>query len=162
MKILVLSDSHGNCDKMKQAVEAEAPDIVFHLGDHSSDAQALMGEYPTLPIISVRGNCDRTERNAPESVETVYDGISILAVHGHLYDVKRSLLRLYFAAKEKAVRVVLFGHTHYPYCEEEDGIWLMNPGSCGRGLVTSYGLIDITSGIVKCYLRSTDERSMIL
>lgn len=162
MKILVLSDSHGNCDKMRQAIEKEKPDHVFHLGDHSDDAQILRREYPTLPIVSVRGNCDWADRITQESAQGVYDGVSIWAVHGHLFGVKSGLLRLYLAAKEKAARVVLFGHTHCPYCEERDGIWLMNPGSCAYGTVTNYGLIEISDGHSRCYLSSINERSKAL
>lgn len=33
MRILVLSDSHGNVDNMARAVELTAPDRVLHLGD---------------------------------------------------------------------------------------------------------------------------------
>ena len=39
--------------------------------------------------------------------------------------------------------IALFGHTHVPYCQQEaDGLWVMNPGSCGYG-GGSAGLIEI-------------------
>ena len=31
-------------------------------------------------------------------------------------------------------QAALFGHTHSALCVQEDGLWLLNPGSCG-----SYG-----------------------
>lgn len=37
MRILVLSDSHGNVDNMARAVELTAPDRVLHLGDCQRD-----------------------------------------------------------------------------------------------------------------------------
>ena len=40
MKVLVLSDSHGNIFNMIQAVEREAPRMVFHLGDCWRDGVA--------------------------------------------------------------------------------------------------------------------------
>lgn len=159
MKILVLSDSHGNCDNMRRAIELEQPDHVFHLGDHSDDVRILRREYPMLPIASVRGNCDWTDKTTPDSVQAVLDGVSIWAVHGHLYGVKGGLLRFSYAAKEKAVRVALFGHTHCPYCEEHDGIWFLNPGSCAYGIVVNYGIIETSCGEVRCLSRSFNERS---
>ena len=41
MRILVLSDSHGNVDNMARAVELTAPDRVLHLGDCQRDLTAL-------------------------------------------------------------------------------------------------------------------------
>ncbi len=67
-------------------------------------------------------------------------------VHGHQYGVKMSLQSLYYRAKEKEADIVLFGHTHVPCCEQEDGIWLINPGSPSRPRLAgkgSYALIDI-------------------
>ena len=43
MKILVLSDSHGNISNMEEAVEWEKPDMSLHLGDCCWDA-ARLGE----------------------------------------------------------------------------------------------------------------------
>ena len=50
MRILVLSDSHGNVDNMARAVELTAPDRVLHLGDCQRDLTALRGRFPALPI----------------------------------------------------------------------------------------------------------------
>ena len=41
MRILVLSDSHGNVDNMARAVELTAPDRVLHLGDCQRDLTVL-------------------------------------------------------------------------------------------------------------------------
>ena len=49
MRILVLSDSHGNVDNMARAVELTAPDRVLHLGDCQRDLTALRARFPALP-----------------------------------------------------------------------------------------------------------------
>ena len=41
MKILVLSDSHGNISNMEAAVEREQPRMILHLGDCWRDAERL-------------------------------------------------------------------------------------------------------------------------
>jgi len=158
VKILVLSDSHGRCEYMHQAIKTEKPDCVIHLGDHAGDAERLFEQYPYLPVLSVRGNCDYMDHTTPECRECMFDGVRVLMVHGHTYGVKNGLLRLYMAAKEKAVHVALFGHTHCAFCENKDGIWLMNPGTCGAFSCKTYGVVEITNGQAVCCVRSSNER----
>lgn len=54
MRILVLSDSHGNVDNMARAVKLTAPDRVLHLGDCQRDLTALRARFPALPMEGVR------------------------------------------------------------------------------------------------------------
>ena len=149
MKILVLSDSHREENYLLSAVQREKPDAIIHLGDHASDALAIEREYPRLPLCTVRGNCDRDAADVQEEAVLAWEGVKIFATHGHRYHVKSSLLALYYTAVQKGVQVVLFGHTHIPYCEESDGMWMLNPGACGR-LFPSYGIIEIKNGTVQC------------
>ena len=37
-----------------------------------------------------------------------------------------------------------------PYCEQVDGLWMLNPGSCG-GRGATYGVISLENGEVMCY-----------
>ena len=53
MKILVLSDSHGNVENMIRAVERESPRAIFHLGDCWRDGQRL--RQLRLPLPGGRG-----------------------------------------------------------------------------------------------------------
>ena len=66
MKILVLSDSHGNIDNMIRAVERESPRAIFHLGDCWRDGQRLHQRFPGIPFEQVPGNCDRSEEHTSE------------------------------------------------------------------------------------------------
>lgn len=134
---------------MLRAVEQEKPDAVIHLGDHASDAEILLREYPYLPVCRVRGNCDRYEYDVQDEAVIEWEGVKILVTHGHRYHVKSGLLTLCYAAIQSGAQVALFGHTHIPYCEESDGLWLLNPGACGR-LFPSYGIIEIKNGTVRC------------
>ena len=152
MKILVLSDSHRAQQPMLDAVRRERPDAIIHLGDHASDAQELSAEYPLLPLSVVRGNCDLFEDSVPETVLMNWEGVRIFATHGHRYGVKSGLLRLQYAAREKEAQVALFGHTHCAYCEELDGLWLLNPGACG-GSRPTYGVVTIRDGTIECCVK---------
>ena len=55
MKILVLSDSHGNISNMEAAVEREQPRMILHLGDCWRDAERLAERYPDIPMEHVPG-----------------------------------------------------------------------------------------------------------
>lgn len=156
MKILVLSDSHQTMKYMLAAIEKERPQYIIHLGDHTKDADQLKAMFPMLPILSIRGNCDY-DFTAQEQVLSIYDGVRVLSVHGHRYGVKSGLLRYSLAAKECEADVALFGHTHHAVCEFYDGLWMMNPGSCGYCAAPSYGLIEILDGKVECSIKRIDD-----
>ena len=57
---------------------------------------------------------------------------------------------LSLAAQEAGADVVLFGHTHVPYCSCEGGRWFLNPGSCGQSAQPTYGIIELTDGALAC------------
>lgn len=123
-KALILSDTHGLVEEVKQVVERVGADTVFHCGDIEVDAHA----DPFLDMKLVRGNND-FDIKIPNDLHYVWQGIPILMTHGHLYGVNYSLLRLKYRAEAAQVRLVLFGHTHYPLSEEEDSLIFINPGS---------------------------------
>ena len=144
MKILVLSDSHGAVDCLEAAVEREKPDFILHLGDHIRDAQKLQQRYFYIPQAAVVGNCDFGAPGPAQYID-LWDGVRIFACHGHRYNVKQSLLPLYYAAQEQGADVCLFGHTHRALCETEHGILLLNPGACG-GRQPRYAVLTIENG----------------
>lgn len=151
MKLLIFSDSHGTLEHMAAAVRREHPQTVIHLGDHADDAHRLQQDFPTLPLCVVRGNCDRFSQE-PEAALLHFGGKRIFAVHGHRFGVKESLLRLRYGGLEREADVILFGHTHTALCQEENGLWMLNPGACG-GRYPSYGVIEIENGEIKCAVK---------
>ena len=150
MKILVFSDSHGYIDHMTQAVELHNPDHILHLGDHLRDAESLAALFPHIPLDCVPGNCDFSLQE-PLEKRLDFEGFSLLICHGHTLRVKESYQIARYTGLERGVGAVLFGHTHEAHCvREEDGLWVLNPGSCGYG-GGSAGLIEIQNGrIVDC------------
>lgn len=136
---------------MQEAIDREHPDHVIHLGDHTRDAEELQRLYPMLPVLSVRGNCDH-DMSCRELAVTEIGGFRFFAAHGHRYGVKQGLLAFELAAREASADVALFGHTHHGVCEEYNGLWLMNPGSCGSSARPSYGIVEIKNGSLSCRL----------
>lgn len=153
MKILVLSDSHASLYFMRKCVEQLRPDAIVHLGDYFSDGQTLREENPTLDFYAVPGNCDRYRLGIPEAQTKleIIGGAKIMLTHGHLHHVKMTLAPLMADARAMGAQAVLFGHTHEAYCHrEEDGLWVLNPGSCGYG-GGSAGILNVQDGkILSC------------
>lgn len=46
-----------------------------------------------------------------------------------MYGVSLSTCQLEEEARSRQVQVVMFGHTHYPYLDEEEDLTVLNPGS---------------------------------
>ncbi len=128
MKIAVISDTHRHLYSLNQVVKLiQDSDMAIHLGDNVEDTAIIKDNYKG-EILSVRGNCDFTSFVPVERFEEIA-GKKILITHGHKYDVKYSLLKLKYRAKELRADIVLFGHTHISTEFYEDGILFINPGS---------------------------------
>lgn len=144
MKLLILSDSHRNIQNMVQAVRLEKPDLIIHLGDHYQDAMELKRLFPDIPLEAVSGNCDFNCEVSEKQI--IIQGKRIFLCHGHNQHVKSGLLNLEYAAREKQADIVLFGHTHRIFCEHNNHLAMLNPGSIGEPRYPgkpSYGLIFI-------------------
>lgn len=155
MKILVLSDSHSALSFMRNCIDSIKPDRVIHLGDYYDDACAIAEEYPHIPLFQVSGNCDRYR--CPPFVQEVLaqkiDGVYFYLTHGHRHMVKQRLDMLIRDARKCKAAAALYGHTHIADIHrEEDGLWVINPGSCGY-YGGSAALIETNNGnIVNCRL----------
>ena len=148
MRILVVSDTHGNDAGLRRALLAQPKaEVVIHLGDGEEEVQRARGSFPEKMFLQVRGNCDWGS-SLPVVGEYTVDGVKIFYTHGHLYGVKSGFYTLECAAREKKAQVALFGHTHNAFADYADGLHLLNPGSLS-GWEPSYGTVDITpQGIV--------------
>lgn len=148
MKILVLSDSHSGLGFMRYCVGKVKPDAVIHLGDYYDDGETIAEEFPHIRMHQVPGNCDKYRSVAWHEETLVYPvcGVKLYMTHGHLHRVKLGIWQLLKSARERDVQAVLFGHTHEALCyQEEDGLWVLNPGSCGS-FGGSCGVIETENG----------------
>jgi uncharacterized protein len=130
--IAVISDTHmpkgrrrlpGEC--VGKIREAEA---LIHAGDFS--AAAVLADLRELcpVVLGVHGNVDDAElrRELPQSIEVEIGGHTLAAVHDS-GPAKGRLARM--RASFPAADAVVFGHSHLPLHEEEDGFQIFNPGS---------------------------------
>ena len=142
MKILVLSDSHGNLENMIQAVEKETPRMILHRGDCWRDGERLHEHFPDIPFHQVPGNCDFRPTEPAEQLLFLEDK-RVLICHGHTYGVKQSLLTAGYAAEEQNLDLFLFGHTHRPLVDKRGKTLFLNPGSIGDYYNSYYGIITL-------------------
>ena len=144
MKLLIFSDSHGNEQAMRRALEAhpDATGVVF-LGDGAAEAFRLSEETPAVAWHIVCGNCD-VDRRAPRCDVLSFGGHAVYFTHGHAEHVKSDLLRLSLATLERECEAAFYGHTHVPDTSFYNGVQLFNPGSIGQN--GAYGTAEIRNG----------------
>ena len=151
MRILVVSDSHGNYTALSQTVRREKPDRVLHLGDGGSELEKLAAARPELPLCCVRGNCDWGS-DLPVSTTLDLAGHRLFLTHGHEYGVRMSLDRLLLAAQLAGAEAALYGHTHVQHYEVRQGMTVLNPGSIGQS--GAYAVLEITDAGLSCELKT--------
>ena len=139
MKILIVSDIHGNYNNMKKVIENEKQfDYFFLLGDilwgpdiegYQPDKLAeLLNEYANK-IFYVRGNCDVSRMQLLDFyMEKDYmvipiDHLSFFLTHGHSYH------EYHLPDLDLDFDVYIQGHTHIPVMEKKREKIYLNPGS---------------------------------
>jgi len=143
MKILVISDTHGNHLTPLQIFKETGAEMLIHLGDDIEDA-ATLELIIDRPVIKVPGNCDLGAQEPRELLNKIADRLFFIT-HGDQYQVKNSLNRLVEKAKGLKAAVALFGHTHKPLIQKQDGVLLINPGALMAGSDSkSYALLTLT------------------
>ncbi len=152
MKLIIISDTHLRVDKLIQRIrEIENVDMILHLGDMVGDSDKISRRLGKNAV-EVRGNCDMVGDRIPLTRQLIWQNRKILMTHGHEYNVKSSLNRLYYKALETQSDIVLFGHTHKPMKETLEGILFFNPGSANyprEGSLPSFGIISIKNGQIQ-------------
>lgn len=155
MKVLVISDTHGNIENAKSVLNQVIPEgvkTVLHCGDYISDARLIEKFYPQVEVYGVYGNCDVGFGGAYSEVITL-EGVSIYMSHGHKYGVKwGDYDEVAIDAIAHEATVAICGHSHEAYLKKNQGILIMNPGSLTLprdSRYPSYGILELEDGQVK-------------
>ncbi len=103
----------------------EKADLILHAGD-LMDPTLLDTLAVYAPVKAVRGNLDPPDSRLPEKLEFEFGGVRIAMTHDSgPKKGRRNRMRRRFPE----ARVVVFGHSHIPWLEDEGGLLLLNPGS---------------------------------
>ena len=146
MKILLVSDSHGNNEALNMLLnQYPNMDLYLHCGDSESD------EYSLYPYRSVMGNCDLAW-DFPQYliVPTPYGNMFIQ----HKPIPNSDLLRA------NQIKIFAYGHTHVRKYSEESGIICINPGSISFARDKydgSYALLEINQEKVEVEFHTLEE-----
>ena len=161
MKLMIASDLHGSVactERLLRRMDEENPKKLVLLGDllYHGSRNVLPMRYDTARVAEllnarrsslfcVRGNCDSEVDQMMLEIPILADyallseGTRLLfATHGHHFnpDTLPPLQR---------GSVLLYGHTHVPSWEVQDGIYCINPGSVSMpkgGSDRSYLVLD--------------------
>jgi len=152
MRILVMSDSHGNTPLALQACDMAGDiDALFHLGDGAEDA-AILAHALDVKVVHVAGNCDHGSAS-PRELLVECEGKKLLLMHGDACGVKSGMGMLEKRAREAGVDAVLFGHTHRATVTILSGILAVNPGTLMRSAQQkSFAILEITPAGISAQL----------
>ena len=131
MKYLIISDTHSSTYYLNKVLEKVGHiDGLFHMGDFDG-LQESIKETVDCDTYMVRGNNDFFS-NLERELLVELGPYRIFMTHGHKYGVNYGLDRIVRVGQEMAANIVMFGHTHRPLITEQDGIYIINPGSISQ------------------------------
>ena len=119
-------------------------DRIIHAGDVGS-AEILEQLAGIAPVTAIRGNVDKAAwaRRLPETEVVEAGGVSIYVLH--------DLGTLDLKPSAAGFSVVIYGHSHVPKQETQDGVLYFNPGSSGPrrfALPVTVGRLRVDGGLV--------------
>jgi putative phosphoesterase len=148
MSIGLISDTHGSLSAWKSSMAHGLADcnLIIHCGDllyhgprnplpddHNPKVLAESINELSIPIHICKGNCDASIDQVlidcpiqDPAVVVRIGRFSIFAHHGHAVS-DADLDRF---CKMSKINVVVSGHTHVRHFSNENGILIINPGSC--------------------------------
>lgn len=140
MKIVVISDTHGDRERMERVLRAQPDaDAYLHAGDSELTSDAL------FPFIGVRGNCDWLS-DLPETITIPTPYGNLYMTHGH-----HGVLRTDSELKRLNARIFVSGHTHVHGVTIRENGYFFNPGSLARprdGENGTYLVLNVTEDAV--------------
>ncbi|MFG6368675.1 MAG: metallophosphatase family protein [Lachnospiraceae bacterium] len=119
-KIAIISDTHGML--RPEVLEIlETCEAILHGGDFNSQ-QILDALKEIAPVYVVRGNNDKAwAKNLQKELDITLYGVRIYMVH----DKQHRRKELY------GIDLFVYGHSHKYEEKIIDGVFYLNPGSCG-------------------------------
>lgn len=156
-RLLIVSDTHGEVIRLSDLMKKYEGryDVLVHLGDRVMDFFAV-SEIPPASVV-VKGNMETAGPGSESPNDWIgeWDGVKVLATHGHRYSVHSTMVFLMREAKRLDSALVLFGHTHERFDETRDSIRYFNPGAFKSGDY-GYAVLDKGNILEICHDRLTD------
>ncbi len=120
MKIVVISDTHGDFYELKRvAMRENGADLFLHAGDVES-----FGGEEIRPFAAVKGNCDYGMSKFPNEYWYMTPYGKLYMKH-HPILLKEEVQRL----QEAHVKIFIHGHTHIKEARKIGDLYIFCPGS---------------------------------
>lgn len=136
MKILVISDIHGDINSLNKILDYEQFDYIFVLGDLGNDLVINRLNDMKGILTCVKGNCDYINNlfETPKFKYIELDNKKFVLTHGDLFN--ENILEV--------KQIYIQGHTHKSMIKILNNKYYLNPGSISlpRDNTKSYILID--------------------
>lgn len=138
MKLLIVSDIHGDYESLEKVIKEESFDRLVVLGDIPSysydydevnEILELLSKYKNK-LVLIKGNCDYFVNYdayglyAHDEISLTFNKHIVTFTHGHLYN--KGFLPKYHGD------IFISGHSHKPLLIKEKDIIYANPGSIGN------------------------------
>ena len=128
MRVLIVSDTHGRHGGLDRALqEAGNIDMLIHLGDVEG-GETYIDAVADCEKHIIRGNNDFFSE-LPREEEFYIGSHKVFITHGHAYYVSLDPEYIREEGKARGAEIVMFGHKHRPFFEDDNGIIVLNPGS---------------------------------
>lgn len=127
MKIGIISDTHDYLDPKIPGL-FKGVDHILHAGDVGTPWITFELEQ-IAPVTAVIGNTD--QGLSLKETEVIELGGRRFLLH-HIVDPRELSPALQQRIQQARPDVVVFGHTHKPFCENLGGILFFNPGYAGK------------------------------
>ena len=143
MKIVVVSDTHGDISALKRVCMLESDaDLYLHAGDIAAPPESI------FPFLGVQGNADAYFR---EDYRFFYESTTPYGrIHMEHRPIESPSMISYL--KNEGVRIVVHGHTHVREQRTIDGVLVVCPGSLvlpRDNLLGTYLVLEVSATGVK-------------
>lgn len=128
LRIGVISDTHNFFDPQIPAL-FKGVDHILHAGDIGLPRILRQLEI-IAPVTAVIGNTDDAGFGYPPTATVCLGGRRFLV--RHIVDPHAPGEALEKRLRHDRPDVVVFGHTHLPFCEHRASVLFFNPGAAGR------------------------------
>jgi len=171
MRVLVISDSHGEIDNIIQiskVVREENISKVIHLGDDYDDVNFLIKEGIEIERVPGVFSGYYSEKDIPNRKILEIEGWRVLLTHTkerHENDLPDDI-RPEDQIRNGSIDIVLYGHTHVSAIGMEGAVYLINPGHLKsddkHGFEPSYAVLDITNDSIDVVIKELNTQNTIL
>lgn len=149
MKVLVISDTHGNLGAIKHLVgfaKTEKLGAIIHCGDFSTPQDAVEVLRANIPVYTVMGNADEAR------YQEIWSALEGAAKRGDTIEFELGDMKIAIGHQPEKVKefinsgnfdAVFHGHLHMSAgVKKIDNTLVVNPGALGSTIKPSFAIYD--------------------